>query len=260
MTAGVARLVPLGVLLLCVLLIRSPELGAQAGLGLAAVISLVKDSAGALEDFAKGINAVVCTVDLIADHNLATKEGKRLTAVSNQLTELEIAKSRFVRHVDRYLADPSTQPWEELRKELTAQLERTRTVYQALDAETDFKAIVPQAAGKLIIALDEKAELLQHLQGVPKPTQPAELGQLRKLRAELERELGGIEAAHDGFVRYIEARTSHKVTCPPRSNPHGHGGSPRVSLVVRGREHDRIADLEMCASGGGFGLVWRHLR
>jgi len=214
MTAHVARLVSFGVILLGVLLIGSADLEAQAGLGLAAVISLVKDSAGALGDFAKGINAVVCTVDLIADRNRAIAEGKQLAAVSNQLTDLEIAKSRFVRHVDRYLADPSTQPWEELRKELTAQLQRTRTVYQALDAEADFKAIVPQAARKLIIALDEKAELLQLLQRVPKPTQPAELGQLRELRAELEKELGGIEAAHDGFVKYTEARTSRKIACP----------------------------------------------
>ncbi len=49
---------------------------------------------------------------------------------------------------------------------------------------------------------------------MPKPTQPAELGQLRELRAELERELGGIEATHDGFVKYIVARTSRKVVCP----------------------------------------------
>src|SRR5712692_1205340 len=98
MTAHVARLVSFGVILLGVLLIGSADLEAQAGLGLAAVISLVKDSAGALGDFAKGINAVVCTVDLIADRNRAIAEGKQLAAVSNQLTDLEIAKSRFVRH------------------------------------------------------------------------------------------------------------------------------------------------------------------
>ena len=204
----------LGAILFGVLLPRPPAVGAQAAPVLATVIALVKDSAGALGEFAKGINAMVCTVDLISDRTRATQERQRLTAVSSRLTELEIAKSRFVRHVGRYLVDPATQPWEDLRRELTAQAERTREAYRALDGEADFKAVVPQAARKLMIALDEKAELLQLLQRVPRPAQADEVAKLGQLRAELEGELGAIEIAHDGFVKYIEARTSRKATCP----------------------------------------------
>lgn len=214
MTTCVVRSVSLGVVLLGVLLMGPHELGAQAGVGLAAIVSLVKDSAGALGEFAKGINAVVCTVDLISDRTRASEEGKRLTAVSNHLTDLEIAKSRFVRHAESFLTHPLTQSWEELRAELIAQSRRTQTVYRELDSEADFKAIVPQAARKLIIALDEKSEILLRLQNVPKPTQPAELEQLKELRASMDGELEGIEAAHEAFVKYMEARVSRKVACP----------------------------------------------
>src|SRR5207245_5416146 len=123
-----------------------------------------------------------------------------------QLTDLELYKARFVRHVSQYLSDPSSRSWEELRGELTAQLLRTQEVFHALDSQADFKSAVPQAARSLIIALDEKSELLQTLRGIPKPANADDLEKLRQLRQALDAELGPIEAAHDGFAKYMEPR------------------------------------------------------
>src|SRR5262249_41533779 len=97
-----------------------PEAGAQGAAALAGAVALAQSSADALASFAKAINAVACTIDLISDRSRAATEKQRLGTISTQLTDLELNKARFVRHVSQYLGDSSSRSWEELRAELTA--------------------------------------------------------------------------------------------------------------------------------------------